>query len=458
MNKNYDLAIIGAGPGGYVAAIRCAQLGFSVCLIEKQALGGVCLNCGCIPTKTLIKSACGLEMLKHCADSGITISGFNFDFTGLLKKKTEIISNLKKGVEFILKKRGIEIIRGIGKITDKNSLEVNGIKVGFKNCIIAIGSEPAQLKGMEFDQGKGILSSKQLLDIDYVPESLLIVGGGVIGCEFAYIFNAFGAKVTIVEAEEQILPLEDAEAVKILSLNLKKRGIKIFNRTLVNKINNNSKINEALLSSGETVLAEKVLIAAGRKPVFQDCGILELGIKQENNRIVVDQRMRTNLENFYAIGDCANFLNLAHLASKQGIIAAENIAGKKTEIADSCVPKCVYTDPQIASVGMSVREAKERGIAIKTAKFPFSAVSKALIEKQNQGFVKLISIADNSRIIGAVICGHLASELIAQLSIAIEHKLNTEQVARVIYAHPTFSEAVMEAAYAAEQMPVHILR
>jgi len=457
MDKIYDIAILGSGPGGYVAAIRAAQLGLSVCLIEKHKLGGVCLNYGCIPTKSLLKSAEALNSRKKLENLGIKLDNFDFDFSLAQKRKTQVVEQLNKGVAFILKKHKVDILKGHGRIVDNKTIDVEGKKVKFENCIIAVGSKPAQLDNIKLNKEQGIISSREILGLNEVPRSLLIIGGGVIGCEFGYIFNSMGTSVTIVEVADQLVPGEDTEIMRHLEGVFKKQGIKIFTKSQVKSIAmQKDGMKEAVLDSGQKILAERVLLAVGRRPNFEDSGISELGIRQENGRILVNERMQTNIDRFYAIGDVVGLSFLAHVASRQGIIATENIAGCDSKMDYHLVPRCMYTIPQVASVGKSQAQATREGKKLKIGKFPFSASGKAVIEQAAYGWVKLIFDAQNDKILGASIYGTTATELIHQISIAMKAGLTIQEISEVIYAHPTLSESIMEAAEATQGQAIHI--
>ncbi|MFH2137197.1 MAG: dihydrolipoyl dehydrogenase [Candidatus Omnitrophota bacterium] len=457
MDKKYNIAILGAGPGGYVAAIRAAQLGLSVCLIEKDQLGGVCLNSGCIPTKALIKSAHLFESLKNSEAFGIKAQEISFDFEVSQQRKDSVVEKFRQGIDFILKKRGVDVIPGKGRITGEHTIDVDGQIVSFDSCIIATGSRPAQLSSIHFDKARGVISSDDILNLKTVPKSLLIVGGGVIGCEFAYIFNSLGSVVTIVEIADQILPSEDSEIAGVLTAQFKKKGIKVFTASSIQEVKHNfSGKVEAVLASGVNVVAEKMLLSIGRIANIDDLGLEEIGLKTQNGVISVDTHMRTNVRNFYAIGDVVGKMWLAHVASTEGKVAAENISGKPTEMKYKCVPRCIYTHPEIASVGISEGQALFEGKNVKIGRFPFIANAKAVIEGQPQGLVKLIIDSDNDELLGASLCGSMATEIIAELGMAIFLGVTSKQIAQIIHAHPTLSESLMEAAEAADGLAINI--
>ncbi|MCG2712022.1 MAG: dihydrolipoyl dehydrogenase [Candidatus Omnitrophica bacterium] len=457
MSKIYDIAILGSGPGGYVAAIRAAALGLSVCLIEKGALGGVCLNEGCIPTKTLLRSAHLFQEIKHAAALGIKVDNIVFDFDVLMQRKKKVVDQLKKGILYLLKKRGVAIINGFGRITDLNTIDVQSEKIRFEKCIIAVGSEPSDLPGINFDEKAGILSSGHMLQLKNIPKSLLIVGGGVIGCEFADIFNSLGCEVTMIELTDQILPKEDAEIARSLERELQKQGIKIFTKTKAARINKLTVGGfDVVTEDGKKINREKILLCVGRVPNRQDCGLDEAGIKHNNGTIEVSESMQTNIKNFYAVGDVLGKTYLAHAASREGIVAVENITGTPSRINYDHVPRCVYTDPEVASVGISEAAARQRNIKIKVAKFPLAASGRAVVENKAQGMVKLISDSEDN-IIGAALCSSIASELIHELCVAMESGIKSAQFSEIVHAHPTLSESIMEAAQVLHSKAIHIL-
>lgn len=457
MSKIYDIAILGSGPGGYVAALRGAMLGMSICLIEKGEIGGVCLNAGCIPTKTLLKSAHLLDEIKGAAAFGIKVDNIDFDFRAMMQRKENVVEQFKKGILYLLKKRGVDIVKGLGKITGLNTIEVQGQIIEFKKCIIAVGSKPLELPGIRFNEQSGILSSRDILKLKEVPKSFLIIGGGVIGCEFADIFNSLGCDITIMELTDQILPKEDIEIARNLEKELKKKGIKIFtktNVTLLNKIAGGG--FEVQTEDGKTIECEKILLSVGRSSRGLDCAIDSVGIKHVNGTIEVNNSMQTNIENFYAVGDVIGKTYLAHGASHEAIAAVENIAGNPLKINYNIVPRCVYTDPEVASVGMSEAMARQSNIKIKVGKFPLVANGRAVVENKAQGMVKLISDSKDN-IIGGALCLSHASELIHELCVAMQSGIKAEKFTEIIHAHPTISESIMEAAMDISSKAIHKL-
>ena len=423
----FDIAIIGAGPGGYIAAIYAAMHGKKTVLIEKDSVGGVCLNRGCIPTKTLIA-------LVHKKE--------NLDFPGMLDKKNEIVKKLRSGIEMLLKAKKVEVKKGKAKLIDKGVIDVNGERVEADSIIIATGSRPVELPDFKFD-GKKILSSNHLLALPKTPKKLLIVGGGYIGCEYAYIFSSLGAEVTIVEMFDSLLPNMDKDLSKAIELNFKKRKIKILLKT---------KASESLKAS-----YDEILVCVGRRSNIEDMGLQELGIKTDKGRIAVDEYLRTSADNVYAIGDVIGQNMLAHVASHEGITAVRNIMGKNVKMDYTAVPCCVYTEPQIATVGLSKDEVEAKGLKVKQSKFPFSALGKAHAIGYTEGFVKMLVNDKDNTVLGVQIVGAAATELIAEATLAVRLKLKAEDVLETIHAHPTLSEGLMEAAFGITGKPIHTL-
>ena len=417
----HDLAIIGSGPCGYVAAIRAAQLGIKVSVFEKEHVGGVCLNWGCIPTKALSATAGVLANIQRSAEFGINIKGFDIDFSKAQERKNNIIKKLSSGIEMLFKARKIELVRTKAELG----------KIDAKNILIATGSSPFQLPGMEFD-GKSILSSTDMLELKSIPKSIVIVGGGVIGCEFASIFRQFGSEITIVEMMERLLPTEDEEISKKIEQIFKRKGIKICTGTKVEKIENNN----VTLSSGDTVSGEKVLVSIGRVPNSEGLD----GITRDNKGwIKVDENFRTNVKNIYAAGDVIGGILLAHVASREGICAVEAMVGRNTGIDYNVIPSCIFTSPEIASVGMTEAKARADGLDVKARKFLFSAIGKAHVSGETEGFIKLVVDNKTDKILGAQLIGPHVTELVAEISPCIQFNITSEKLASVIHAHPTLS-------------------
>ena len=443
---DYNLVVIGAGPGGYVAAIRAAQFKAKVALIEKAEVGGTCLNRGCIPTKAILNSLEVFSSIKEADKFGISISGeCKADLSKIIDRKNKIVSQLNSGIKFLLKKKGVELINGAGFIKSKNEIEVatkDGKKtISSDKIIIATGSQPFELPDFKFD-AKKIISSNEALELRSVPESILIIGGGVIGVEFATIFNRLGTKVTIVEMLPQILPTEDIEVAVEIRKILESSGIII--------------ITGRKLASADEIPAEKILVAVGRVPDSSGLGLENIGVKLDNKKVVVDDYLNTNVEGVSAIGDVTGKLMLAHVASHQGIVAVENMFGEETTMDYSLVPSCIFTNPEIASVGLSEAKAREKGLNIKVGKFPFAASGKALCMGKSSGFVKIVADKDTERVYGVHIIGVDATSLIAEAVLAIKLESTLDEFINTIHAHPTLPEVLMEASLVAKGTPIHV--
>lgn len=458
--SSYDAIVIGGGPAGYTSAIRIAQLGGKVCIIEEDKVGGTCLNRGCIPTKALLTSAGLYNKIKKARDFGINIDNYSADFPAMMQRKDRIVNRLRMGVEYLLKNNGVEILKGRGKVKGKGTVEVaNGNEVQTiqgTHIVIASGSKPAKIPGIEYN-GNTVVTSDELLSLTNLPGSLLIIGGGVIGCEFACIFSELGTKVSIVEMLPQILPAEDEEIALTLRGILEKRGIKIYTGTKVNTIATGPSQVISELSNGEKIETEKVLVCTGRVPNSSGLGLEESGVKVEKGRVITDQKMRTNIEGIYAIGDVTGGILLAHVAMAEGVVAAENIMGKELTIDYTAVPSCIFTFPEIASVGLSEKKARETGMGIVIGKFPFTASGKALAGGEQEGFVKVVS-EKSGKILGVHIIGPEATNLIAEAVLCIQNNIGVEKIARTIHAHPTLPEAFLEATLDLKGEAIHIPR
>jgi dihydrolipoamide dehydrogenase len=452
---NYDVCIIGAGPGGYVAAIRAAQLGGKVCVVEKDEVGGTCLNRGCIPTKALLNAIEVLSCVRDAGEFGINVTGYSFDFARMMSRKEEVVKRLRDGIGYLFKTKKIELVKGTGKFLDPNTVEAAGRILKANSIIIATGSVPMELPFFKYD-GTGILSSDDILKIPYVPESLMIVGGGVIGCEFACIFVALGTEVTIIEMLEQIVPTEDKEIAKRLETILRKKGVKILTKTKIEKIEKRADGAVAKLSDGTEVKAQTALVCVGRRPDSKDAGIENAGIKTERGRVVTDEFLRTNLPGVFAIGDVIGGYLLAHVASYEGIIAAENIFGKSRKADYTVVPNCIFTDPEIASVGLTEDKARTQGYDVKAGKFPFIASGKAQAMRKTEGFVKIVTDTKTGVILGGQIIGPHATDLIAEVAVAMGANCTAGHLAEIIHAHPTLAESIMEAAHSVNGRAIHI--
>jgi dihydrolipoamide dehydrogenase len=458
----FDLAVIGGGPGGYVAAIRAAQLGLKVCIIEKEKLGGVCLNWGCIPTKALIKNAEVYSLIKHSENYGIKVQNISIDFKKNVKRSRDIAQRLSKGIEFLMKKNNIKHFNGIGRLKSKNNIEVNNngktYIVDTDKIIIATGARPKTFPGLDFDS-ENVISSKDAMLLENPPKDLIIIGSGAIGVEFAYYFNEFGTKVHILEMMDRILPNEDQEVSEEVEKNFKKSGIKITKGVKVSKIQSmkqNAKVFLENKTTEEIIKAEKVLLAVGVTGNVNDIGLEDLGIETEAGAIKTDNLNRTNIDNIYAIGDVCGPPWLAHVASAQGHIAAEHSAGFNVSPIDySNIPGCTYCQPQVGSLGMTEEEALSSGFKIKVGKFSFQASGKAMAVGDTLGFVKLIFDEKYGELLGAHIVGSEATEMIAELGIAKALEATWDDLSMTIHAHPTLSEAIMEAAMDAQGHSIH---
>ncbi|MCM3871597.1 MAG: dihydrolipoyl dehydrogenase, partial [Pyrinomonadaceae bacterium] len=458
---------IGSGPGGYVAAIRAAQLGLQVAIVEKdKRLGGTCTLRGCIPTKQLLMSAHVYEQMQHAADFGVEATGIQLAFANVQKRKDKVVMKNSKGIEYLMKKNKITAFSGTGKLSLPGKIEVtsaDGKKetVSTKNIIIATGSVVRPIPGFDTD-GQRVVNSDHILELKEVPKSLIVMGAGAVGVEFASVYSRFGAETTIVELLPRLVPLEDEEVSKELEKSFRKRGLKSQVDTKLEKLERNDKgvVVTGKTSKGEAVKleAEMLLVAVGRMPYTEGLGLEGTKIKVEKGFIQVDEFQQTGEKGVYAIGDVVPTPLLAHLASKEGIVAAEHIAGDKNvrPINLRLVPNCTYCDPEVASVGLTEAKAREMGYEVKLGKFPFSASGKARILGEEEGFVKIVSEAKYDEILGVHIIGPHATELIAEACVAMQLESTAEELGRTMHAHPTVSEAIMEAAEGVHGLSVHI--
>ena len=468
--KKYDLLIIGGGPGGYVAAIKGAQLGLSVGLVEKDKVGGACLHKGCIPTKALIQSTHVYELCKRSKEYGIATKGVHVDFREFHKRKRSIVTKLFGGVKHLLKKNGVDLLNGTGQISSPGKIivkENDTIKeeISAKNIIISTGSSPMVFKGMPHDK-KTVLTSDDILELEEIPSSLLIIGGGSIGVEFAYIFNALGCEVTVVEVMDEILPTNDKDIGKTLRKSLSEKGIKFLTQTELNNIEVKKGTVETTVKkhdgngdgNTEILQSEKVLLAMGRKPETEDLGLEALNLEYNGRFINVDENMQTNQSGIYAIGDVTGPPMLAHLASAQGLLVAHHIAGADyPPINGNTIPKVTYTNPQVASVGMTQEEAELKGHDVKIGGFPFMANTKTrIIGEGEEGFIKVITDASSGEILGVHLIGHEVGELIGGMSLAMNLEATNLEVSANIFPHPTISEVFAEAFHMIEGKAIHI--
>ncbi len=462
--KKYSVIIIGGGPGGYVSAIRLKQFKIEVAVFEKERLGGVCLNHGCIPTKAMVKVAALFSEINRSENFGIEVQNPKINYLNIFIRKNEIVKKLVSGIEFIFKKRQIPIFNEnviqIEKIDNEYLIKTDRSEYSAKYIILATGSLPKQLPNLKFDS-ENILSSRDILQMTELPEKIVVVGGGVIGCEFASIFSRLGAAVEIVEFLPKLVFNEDEEISRRLAMALKKSGIKVHLKTSVESFEKEEKKLLVKLSNGKEILTDKILLSVGRNPVL-DIKFKNCDMQTENGFIKISEAMRTNLESVFAIGDVTGKLMLAHTASKQGLIVADiinnetnNENNKITNLSYENIPRCTFTHPEIGSVGLTETQAKERFEDILIGKFPFSANGKALALGDTFGFVKVIADQKSKRLIGMHIIGLQATELIAQGSILLNTNADIDDVKKVVFAHPTLSESVMEALEDLEKLSVH---
>ncbi len=465
----FDVVFIGAGPGGYVAAIRAAQLGLNVAVVEKDKVGGTCLNRGCIPSKSFLRSA---EIYRNTLESkkfGVIVNDISLDFTLIKDRKQNVVEQLLKGIEFLFNKNKITLIKGYGRISTNESFnrlvhieKENGENetIIARNIIIATGSKPKTLSGLKID-GEYIMTSDEAFDMKQLPKSIIIIGGGVIGMEWASLLNDFGVEVTVVEYMSRILPLEDLDISKDMTRVMKKRKVKIHTNSRV--ISESIKIIDNYveldaMKEDETIhlKAEKILVSVGREAVIEDIGIENFSIKVENGEVKVNEFYQTDEENIYAIGDCIGGLQLAHVASHEGIIAVEHIAGQDTAKMDYLsVPRCTFTFPEVASIGLSEEEAKEKGYEVKIGKFSFRGIGKALVYGEIDGFVKIISNIKDNTLLGVHMMGPHVTDMITEVGITKILKATASDIAHTIHPHPTLTEAILEAALDVDNRPIH---
>lgn len=467
-NTSFDVVIIGGGPGGYVAAIRASQLGLKVGLVERDKLGGICLNWGCIPTKALLRNAELYNLISHADEFGINVKDVSFDFEKVVQRSRKISDRISKGVEYLFKKNKIEHISGYGKIPAKGKVDVYKKAddekpektISAKHIIIATGARPRSLPDVEFD-GEKVISYFEAMVPKKVPKSMIVIGAGAIGVEFAYFYNTFGTKVTIIEMLPSILPIEDKEITKVVAEKFKKSGIEIHTGTKVEKVDTSGKQVKVSVSDKDggkkDIAADIALVAIGVQGNIENIGLEKLGVKTEKAHIKVDEYYRTNVEGVYAIGDVIGAPWLAHVASHEGIVCVEAIAGVETyPINYENIPGCTYCQPQVASIGLTEEKAKEQGHEIKIGRYPFRVHGKAIAAGETDGLVKLIFDAKYGELLGAHIVGNEATEIIAELGMAKTLEATKEEIIRTVHAHPTFAEAIMEAAGDAYGEAIHV--
>ncbi len=455
------ITILGAGPGGYVAAIRAAQLGAEVMVIEEGEVGGTCLNWGCIPTKTLIASAEVLHKAKNAKNYGLDLEGtITPNIERIVERKNKVVATQVKGIRGLFKSWGVRLIEGRGVIVNPGLISVSfpdgsTSEVETDKIIIATGSKPAQIPVFPYD-GTRILSSDHAINPDSVPESLLVIGAGVIGCEFAFIYKEFGSDVTMVEMMPNAVSTEDEEISQLLERELKKKKIKLLTSTSVEKVDVLDKGVSVALSNGKTIEAEKVLVSIGRSVNSREIGLEAVGVKTgQRGEILVDSSLQTNVGGIFAIGDVVGGIMLAHLASKEGMVAAENAMGAKSSVNYDVIPAAIFTSPEIGSVGLREKDVVDKGIQYKVGRFQFRALGKAHAMGEIAGLFKIISEASTDKILGAHIIGPHASDLVHEIAVAMEKGLTVKDIAHTIHAHPTLAEGIMEAAEDVHDMAVH---
>ena len=459
----YDLIVLGTGPGGYVAAIRASQLGLKVAVVEKESLGGVCLNWGCIPTKALLKSAQVFEYINHAQDYGITVKESNADFTSIIKRSRDVADGMSNGISYLMKKNKIDVINGFGKVKPGNKVNVtaDGKATDYtaKHIIIATGARSRELPNLPQD-GKKIIGYRDALVLQNVPKKMVIVGSGAIGVEFAYFYNAMGSDVTVVEFMPNIVPVEDVDVSKQLQRSFKKSGIKVMTNSSVEKVDTSGNGCNVLVKTKngeENIECDIVLSAVGIVANIENIGLDEVGIKTDQGKILVDDYYKTSVDGYYAIGDVLPNQALAHVASAEGITCVEKIAGHSPEPIDyGNIPGCTYCSPEIASVGLTEAAAKEAGYEIKVGKFPFTASGKASAAGHKDGFVKVIFDAKYGEWLGCHMVGYNVTEMIAEAVTARKLETTGHEVLKAVHPHPTMSEAVMEAVADAYDEVIHI--
>ncbi len=462
---NYDLIVIGSGPGGYVAAIRASQLGMNVAVVERAELGGICLNWGCIPTKSLLKSAQVLEYARHAADYGVKVEAAEPDFAAVVARSRAVADKMSKGIQYLFKKNNITVIPGTGKLTADKKVEVTngeGEKTLLEatHVILATGARSRQLPNIPQD-GRRVIGYRQALTLDHRPASMIVVGSGAIGSELAYFYNAMGTKVLLVEFMPNVLPVEDEEVSKQVARSFKKAGIEVMVKSSVESVDTDGDLLKVNIKNKkgeiETHEAEIVLSAVGITPNIENIGLEELGVATERGRVKVDGHYRTNVPGVYAIGDIVGGPALAHVASAEAICCVEAIAGLNPAPVDySNIPGCTYVTPEVASVGLTEAKAREAGYEVKIGKFPFTASGKASAASANEGFVKLVFNASDDTLLGAHMVGMNVTEMIAEMVLARAAKVKAHDIIKAVHPHPTMSEAVMEAASAAYGEAVHL--
>ncbi len=457
--SKYDVIVLGSGPGGYVTAIRASQLGLKTAIIEKESLGGVCLNWGCIPTKALLKSAQVFDYLKHADSYGLTVKEFDKDFGKVVERSRGVAEGMSKGVQFLMKKNKIDVINGFGKIKPGKKIDVDGKEYSADHIIIATGARSRELPNLKQD-GKKVIGYREAMSLKKQPKSMIVVGSGAIGVEFAHFYNSMGTDVTIVEFLPNLVPLEDEDVSKQFERSFKKAGIKVMTNSSVEKLDTSGKMVKATVKTAkgeETIEAEIVLSAVGIATNIENIGLEEVGIVTDKGKVIVNDWYQTNIPGYYAIGDITPGPALAHVASAEGITCVEKIAGLHVEPIDyGNIPGCTYASPEIASVGMTEKQAKEAGYELKVGKFPFSASGKASASGEKDGFVKVIFDAKYGEWLGCHMIGAGVTDMIAEAVLGRKLETTGHEVLKAIHPHPTMSEAVMEATADAYGEVIHL--
>ncbi|WP_418603403.1 dihydrolipoyl dehydrogenase [Hwangdonia sp.] len=455
----YDIIVLGSGPGGYVTAIRASQLGFKTAIVEKENLGGVCLNWGCIPTKALLKSAQVFEYLKHADDYGLSVKDYDKDFDAVVKRSRNVADGMSKGVQFLMKKNKIDVIEGYGKLKAGKKIDVDGKEYSAENIIIATGARSRELPSLPQD-GKKVIGYREAMTLKNQPKKMIVVGSGAIGVEFAYFYNSMGTDVTIVEYLPNVVPVEDEDVSKQLERSFKKSGIKIMTSSEVTKVDTSGKGVKATVKTKkgeETLEADIILSAVGIKSNIENIGLEDVGIVVDKDKILVNDFYQTNIPGYYAIGDVTPGQALAHVASAEGILCVEKLAGQHVEALDyGNIPGCTYCSPEIASVGLTEKQAKDKGLDIKVGKFPFSASGKASAAGTKDGFVKVIFDAKYGEWLGCHMIGAGVTDMIAEAVLGRKLETTGHEVLKAVHPHPTMSEAVMEAVADAYGEVIHL--
>tara|TARA_Y100000991_G_scaffold23146_1_gene14835 strand:- start:2504 stop:3880 length:1377 start_codon:yes stop_codon:yes gene_type:complete len=457
--NNYDIIVVGSGPGGYVTAIRASQLGFKTAVVEKESLGGICLNWGCIPTKALLKSAQVFDYLNHAEDYGLNVENFGYDFSKVIKRSRDVASDMSKGVNFLMKKNKIDVLKGYGKLKANKVVSVDGSEYTANHIIIATGTKSRVLPSIPQD-GKQIIGYREAMTLKKQPKSITIVGSGAIGMEFAYFYNSMGTNVTVIEYMPNIIPLEDIDISKELEKSFKKKGINIMTSSEVISVEKKKNKVLAKVKSGikEKIIESEILLSAvGVKSNIENIGLEDVGIATDRDKILVDKYYKTNIPGYYAIGDIVDGPALAHVASAEGILCIEKIAGHDVSPIDyGNIPSCTYCSPEISSVGLTENEAIKKGYKIKVGRFPFSASGKASASGTKEGFVKVIFDEKYGEWLGCHMIGAGVTDMIAEAVLGRKLETTGTEVLKAIHPHPTMSEAVMEAVAAAYDEVIHL--